>query len=723
MRRERIRSPVFLLILIPPLAMTAVLAVPRADAFSLDPALITLVALVGVLPAAAIGYLLAAREHRLRQSVQRFDDNPEGASPLSAEQADTYRDLFENATDIVFTTDLSGHFLAGNKAVQRLLGYTVEEAKSLTWEKLVAPYDMWKARRMYKRHAAGEKRISFELDTVTADGDIMTFEIGSRPMYRDGKLCGFHGIARDVTSRKEMERQLESARREAETANASKSTFLANMSHEIRTPINGILGFISLFAKTELTAEQKEYLAPIEESARNLLKIINDVLDLSKIEAGRFSIDNEIFSFRDVVTSTVALLRPMAESKGLAVTVDLDEAIPRYVVGDGTRIGQVVSNLVNNAIKFTEVGSVSVRGRVVRTPGSSLSVEMAVRDTGIGIAPEHQARLFEPFHQIDATPGRRYTGTGLGLAITRNLIEAMDGDIQVYSSPGELTEITFEVPLGLAPDDLDTCISEGGFISCFDGTGLSTLIVDDNKINRWFLGAVLEQYGLEVCHAPSGGAALESCGWRRFDIVFMDIHMADMDGMETTRRLRAQYPVYHDVPVVAVSADVMGNNGARFIDQGLDHFLPKPVKEAHLVALLGSLFRDRAEPSEQLPGPPERGDQAMPALNRPKGVSLASGDEMLWRRSVDALRAQATDALPRLRAAMAAQDADAVARLAHRLAGTAGYTAAEELAHHARELERQAAGDDEPAMHAALKALEEAVARFLAADGGTGEHS
>lgn len=715
MRCEWIRSPAFLMSLLPPIAMTATLAAWQRDSFLVDPGLVLPVALAGLLPAAVIGYLLATRRGRVTGVASGLGDEPEGASSLSAEQAETYRDLFENATDIVFTTDLSGHFLAGNKAVQRLLGYTVDEAKSLTWEKLVAPYDMWKARQMYKRHAAGEKRTSFELDIVTADGEIRTFEIGSRPMYREGRLCGFHGIARDITSRKEMEQQLESARREAETANASKSTFLANMSHEIRTPINGILGFISLFAKTELTAEQRQYLAPIEESARNLLKIINDVLDLSKIEAGRFSIDNEIFSFCDVVTSTVDLLRPMAASKGLHVTVDLDETIPRYLVGDGTRVGQVISNLVNNAIKFTEVGSVSVRGRVARTTGSSVSVEVVIRDTGIGIAPEHQQWLFEPFHQIDATPGRRYSGTGLGLAITRNLVDAMDGDIRLHSAPGVFTEVSFELPLGLAPDDLDTSISEGGLVSRFNASGLATLIVDDNEINRWFLGALLEQYGFELCHAQSGDDALKACGTRRFDIVFMDIHMADMDGVETTRRLRAQYPAYRAVPVVAVSADVMGNKGSRFIGQGLDNFLPKPVKEAQLVALLGELFGDRMERGDEPAAPAERGDGTPAVLDRRTGIALASGDEMLWRRSVEALHAQAAETLPRLRDALDASDGATIARLAHRLAGTAGYTAAEELARRARELESAAAGGDAATIRASLRALDAAAERFMAA--------
>lgn len=643
-------------------------------------------------------------------------DDPEGAS-LSADQAANYRDLFENATDIVFTTDLSGHFLAGNKAVERQLGYTVQEAKSLTWEKLVPSYDMWKAGQMYKRHAAGEKRINFELDIIAKNGGIKTFEIGSRPMFDARRLCGFHGIARDITSRKEMETQLESARREAESANESKSTFLANMSHEIRTPINGILGFMSLFAKTELTVQQREYLVPVEESAKHLLKIINDILDLSKIEAGRFSIENEIFSYREVVRSAVDLLRPLGENKGLAIAMEFDTRIPRFLVGDGTRIGQVVSNVVNNAIKFTDAGSVVIENRVREATATHCAIEVSIRDTGIGIAAEDQPMLFEPFQQLDSRTDRKYTGTGLGLTISKNLVEAMGGTIGVASEPGCYTEVLLELPLGVAPDNIDTAGAEATDMSHrFNGHGLSALIVDDNEINRRYLGAVLEQYGLAAQYAASGGAALEACRDAVFDLVFMDIHMADMDGIETARRLRAQQPRYREVPVVAVSADVMGHRGVGFTEQGLDHFLAKPVKEEALLALLSSAFAGRAGAGER-PVEPVSGDAfGNDTLDAAAGIALAGNDEELWRRSVDALRRQARDALPSMRSAWRDGRQEDVRRQAHRLSGAARYVAAHELAGRARAIEEACRRRDTVSADQELAELEKAVAQLLSVD-------
>jgi PAS domain S-box-containing protein len=711
MQYKWIRSPSFWLSLSTPPVIVVAFGVMRFDPVP-DNTGILAAFVLSLLLGGSVGMWIAMREDRIR-APRTGAKSPDGSSP--SDQAAIYWDLFENATDIVFTTDLSGHFLAGNKAVQRLLGYTVEEAKSLTWEKLVAPYDMWKAKQMYKRHAAGEKHISFELDTVTASDEIKTFEIGSRPMFLDDKLCGFHAIARDITSRKEMQNQLQAARRDAEQANAAKTTFLANMSHEIRTPINGILGFLSLFAKTALTARQKEYLVPIEESAKHLLKIINDILDISKIEAGHFSIENEIFSYRDVVRSAVDLLRPLGGKKGLVVTTEFDDRIPRFVVGDGTRVGQIVSNLVSNAIKFTDSGSVSVHCTVTRLAALDLSIEVRVRDTGIGIAPGLLAKLFEPFQQLESTPNRKYPGTGLGLTISRNLVQAMGGEIRVTSEPGRFTEVTFELPLGLTSANPASAAADAS--RPFHANGLSAIIVDDNEINRWYLGAVLEQYGFEVHQADSGDTALEQCLEHEFDVVFMDIHMADMDGIETTRRLRAGQPRYRRVPAVAVSADVIGNKGARFTEQGLDYFLAKPIKEAALVDLLSRIF-------PACTGTAERDDATIAGasepvdcvLDRAEGLELASNDESLWRRSVDVLREQSREILPQLRSAVWDGDHAGTRRLAHRLAGSAGYVAAREVARFASELEQAAGRREKKVMKRRLVELDRAVDRLMDLD-------
>jgi PAS domain S-box-containing protein len=350
-----------------------------------------------------------------------------------------YWDLFENASDIVFTTDISGRFVTGNRAVERLLGYTVQEAQQLTWEKLVASYEMSKARKMFRRHASGEQFINYELDVVVKSGEIRTFEIGSRPLFEKGELVGFHGIARDVTDRKRIQKAAILARQEAEQASQAKSFFLANMSHEIRTPINGILGFLSLLSKTALDSRQKDFLRPIEQSAKNLLRIVDDILDLSKIEAGKITIKREPVKLADAVLGVVELQRPLALEKKLRLRCDIDWEIPARLLGDGTRIAQVTANLVSNAIKFTERGEINVTARLFDETKHSVKVEIVVRDTGIGIPSHSLERLFEPFRQLDPARDRRSTGSGLGLAITKNLVSAMGGEMQLDSDPGRYT--------------------------------------------------------------------------------------------------------------------------------------------------------------------------------------------------------------------------------------------------------------------------------------------
>ncbi len=588
-----------------------------------------------------------------------------------------YRDLFENATDIVFTTDLSGHFLAGNRAVERLLGYTVDQAKELTWDKLVAPYDMPKATMVLKRHAKGERHVNYELDVITRHGDIRAFEIGSRPIFAAEKIIGFHGIARDITDRKRIQRELIQARREAEQANRAKSSFLANMSHEIRTPINGILGFLSLMAKTDLTAEQQEYLRPVEESARALMKIIDDILDLSKIEAGQLIIENERFNLGSVIESTVALLRPLAQEKGLSLSVHVDSSIDEPLRGDATRIGQIVANLVNNAIKFTDHGGVMVSAKLKPDDGARAMVGICVLDTGIGVASTERRSVFEPFQQSDTAMNRRYGGTGLGLTITQTLVQAMGGKIEIDSVPGQYTKVYVRLPLPVA-GHIDSKRAQRSEPADFAGAGIRVLVVDDNDINRRFLGMLLQRYHCEVHEVDCGQRALHACRSQRFDIVMMDVHMADMDGIETTRRLKRGGGVNAATPVIAVSADVLETSRARFTDAGIDGFLPKPLTEELLFAELRRWFPQRCRGPQPEPAVAETvsGPDMDAVLNADAGVRMAAGDQALWRRSLDELVTGLPTQLQVVHNALETGSFAVVQQVAHRIAGGAGYVAA-----------------------------------------------
>ena len=631
--------------------------------------------------------------------------------PIDIDEA-LYWDLFENASDIVFTTDISGHFVTGNRAVERLLGYTVQEAQQLTWEKLVAPYEMDKAREMFKRHASGERFIHYELDVIVKSGEIRTFEIGSRPLFENDRLLGFHGIARDVTERKRIQQAAIIARREAEQASRAKSFFLANMSHEIRTPINGILGFLSLLSKTSLDKQQRGFLHPIEQSASNLMRIVDDILDLSKIEAGKITIDRENICLREIVEDAVELQQTFAQEKSLELHVEFDESIPSQLVGDATRIAQILGNLVNNAIKFTEQGEVLVQVKLLDLAAESVKVCLSVHDTGIGIPNQLRRQLFEPFQQLEPYRDRRSTGSGLGLTITKNLVTAMGGEIDISSEPGVYTAVRVVLPL-------TRFIGELNFPSLdnqdFNGQGLLVLVVDDNEINLRYLVALLQSLGTTTLEAKSGYEALELTKNESIDLILMDIHMAGMDGVQATQKIRA-LPRKKKLPVVAVSADVMGDKAA-WREQGFDGFICKPVQEHTLTRLMIELFSGRAKCGEKsttnntaevsLPENRER-----KTLDTIRGIKLASGNKELWRKSIERLLDTLPDHIKEMRDALAQRDYFSLKELAHRMKGSARYIAASELEHCAQEVEKYSCEACPEKLSLTLGSLEAAAERF-----------
>ncbi len=508
--------------------------------------------------------------------------------------------------------------------------------------------------------------------------------------------------------------RLNDALLQAKQANQAKSAFLANMSHEIRTPINGMLGFLDLMRKTGLTQIQQKYLAPVEESAHNLLRIINDILDLSKIEAGQLHIEHRPVNVGEVIGNAVRLLEPLAAEKGIDLDVEIGANVPEAVVSDATRIGEIVSNLTNNAVKFTHQGRVLVTVDQVAQSNGEDRLRIEVSDTGIGIPSSQVAELFEPFHQAESGRDRRYGGTGLGLTITKNLVEAMNGSITVVSEPGRYTKVAVEIPCSVA-DAGEVPRTRSGRGDAyrdlsFDGSGLKVLVVDDNDINRAFLAAMLTHYGISVTEAESGREALVLCDRGTFDVVLMDIHMAQMDGVETTQQLRQDEDQAGRCLVIAVSADVIGEQERRFDGAGFDGFIAKPIDERALIGVLGRCFPNRFDHHVGLPpGPQEVSLEAV--LDRATGIRMATGNEPLWRRSVAQLLISVPEKLRDLHRTAVVRDHSQVRQLAHHIAGSAGYVGAQALVAAARALE--SAGDrcDDPEIRACLERFEQEFAR------------
>jgi PAS domain S-box-containing protein len=379
----------------------------------------------------------------------------------------------------------------------------------------------------------------------------------------------------DITDRKQMEEELRRARVAAEAAGKAKSAFLANMSHEIRTPLNGILGLATLLDGIETAQDNHRLLRLIRTSGETLAKILDDVLDLSKIESGKLELEQEPFSLREALEWTLALFRTEAEKKHLELKLRIEDGTLDALIGDATRIRQVLANLVSNAIKFTEEGSIEIGVRQVAEephPGHC-RIAVRVRDTGIGIPPEKVDRLFQAFSQVDVSTTRRFGGTGLGLVICRRLVEMMGGNIEVTSAPAKGSVFEFQFVAGIQVSN-DCSTSENRVTQLLHSR---VLVVEDNPINQIVVKGMLEKLGCQAEVLSDGGDAVRELGKAHYDMVLMDIQMPGIDGLEATRRIRSLSTFSSRIPIVALTASAMTEDRQACLAAGANDFLSKPL--------------------------------------------------------------------------------------------------------------------------------------------------
>jgi len=388
---------------------------------------------------------------------------------------------------------------------------------------------------------------------------------------------------------------LADAQRTAEAANEAKSAFLAMMSHELRTPMNGVLGMARALQRTELDHRQKGYVETILRSGDGLMAILNDVLDISKIEAGHMDLEVATFDLKDLGDQAVQLWSEIAASKGLSLTCDAAPDLPPLVLGDEMRVRQIVLNLISNALKFTESGGIRLELRAAPAADGDGGVEIVVTDTGIGMSPEQQAMLFRPYAQAEASTARKFGGTGLGLAICRKLSSMMGGEIGVESEPGRGSSFRVWLPL----PEADAGIAEAEEPDTLPA--LRILVADDNPINQAVARAVLEAAGVDVDCVSDGAQALDRLRVETFDLVLMDVHMPIMDGVEAVRRIRGGQAGRADVPIMALTADAMPGEETRLKAMGFDALQHKPVQPAALINAIGQMLAAKAPASGDQP--------------------------------------------------------------------------------------------------------------------------
>jgi PAS domain S-box-containing protein len=586
-----------------------------------------------------------------------------------------FRNAFDHAGIGMALVGLDGRWLQVNRGLSRILGYEQEELLTRTFQDITHPADL-NADLAHVQDLLQGRASSYHMEKryFHRAGHIVYVRL-TVSLVRDPAGAPLHFISQleDITETRQFVASLAAARDEALAASRLKSEFLANMSHEIRTPMNGVIGMADLLLDSPLTPDQRQMGRVIRSSAENLLTIINDILDFSKIEAGKLSIEPQDFSLAEEIQQTVALLTPRARDRGLVLATELPPDLPPGLSGDAGRIQQVLVNLVGNAVKFTEQGGVTVvvQSRSATRPGR-YAFRLEVRDTGIGIPPGEQARLFQPFTQADGSTTRKYGGTGLGLAISQQLVSLMDGRIGFESETGRGSVFWFELELPIVTLAETTGDETRLPVAASDPT-VRVLVAEDNPANQLVIRLLLQKVGVAFDIVPDGFAVLERLAARDYAAVLMDCQMPRLDGYETTRRIRAQADGVRQprIPIIALTAHALGSDRDKCLEAGMDSYLAKPIR---IEALQQTFQKLGVIVPAEAPAPSAAAADS-PVLD---ATQLAQLRELPGREGgtlLDELVGLVLQELPaeiaRLHEAVARRDGGAVVQLAHRLAGSA----------------------------------------------------
>jgi PAS domain S-box-containing protein len=592
-----------------------------------------------------------------------------------------YRDLFNHSQALICTHDLQGKLLSVNPAIRRVLGFEESEMMGRSIQDFVPGKHRQKFEEEYLDAIRESVNVvSGEFCVLNKSGEEIYLLYKNVRMEEPGSEPYVIGFSQDITDRIHMERELRITKKMTDDIAKAKESFLAHMSHEIRTPMNGILGIASLLNKTRLDPQQRNYLQLIQESANNLLVIVNDILDLEKIVAGKLQLERIPFKIVDKIATTIQSFIYRAEEKELGLI--FQNSIPGDLVveGDPYRLSQVLNNILSNALKFTNEGHINISTNIREHDDQEVVVEITIQDTGIGIGKEQLRTIFEPFEQADATISRKYGGTGLGLTISKNMVEMQNGELLVHSEEGKGSAFTIRVPYHISIEDMQ----ENEVSQEIDYKSLGprkVLVAEDVELNQYLARHILESWDFEVVIVNNGREALEALEKCSFDCILMDVQMPEMDGIEATQRIRKlPDPVIANMPIIALTANALKGDSEKYLAAGMTDYLAKPFDEARLFRVISrNLTRLQDPVGSVTPIVPAHSHNTNNSNMNPGNArlydlsmvqSVSGGDENFIRKMVALFIETVPQNMQDLKNALQEQNWDGVGKTAHKLKST-----------------------------------------------------
>jgi PAS domain S-box-containing protein len=605
--------------------------------------------------------------------------------------------LVDAIPNIIFYKDMEGRFLGCNKAYEEAFGLSRDALKGRTAIELdylpQAMRESYHEEDMWLIRAGGFAQRDQQMMLADGKAHDMHYLVRAFDLY-DGSRGGLLGVITDITLRKGAERELEKAKNLAEDADRMKGNFLANMSHEIRTPMNAIIGLSHLALKTELNPRQQDYLKKIQQSGNHLLEIINEILDFSKISAGKVSVEHTELDLFEVLDNVANLITEKVVAKGLELVFDVAANVPAALIGDPVKLGQILINYGNNAVKFTARGRIEIIVRKLEENDGEIALRFAVRDTGIGLDEEQRSRLFQSFQQADASTTRKYGGTGLGLAISKQLAELMGGAVGVDSVPGHGSTFWFTARLGKGQerhtsashqDDMRNSAAQAQS-SLASLRGARILLVEDNELNQEVACGLLNTAGFTVDVADNGQIAVQKIQEETYDMVLMDMQMPVMDGITATLEIRKRVP-YRHIPIVAMTANAMQVDREKCLAAGMVDFVTKPIVPELLWRTLQRWIRPTGGLATTWLGAPTGADAGsslalpvdLPGLDTFTGLKSVLGNKQSYLLLLRRFARGQKYTSEQIRAALDSGDRSTAERLAHTLKGLAGSIGAGDL--------------------------------------------